>query len=530
MNILLVYPNLPLMMAPAMSIAIFNAICKQAGCNVKVFETTMYSKDYDNRHIRMSEVGASRQNKKEEIKDFFFIKSPESIVPDFLSVVDSFKPDVMLYSVQEDTWKTATMLIDAVADRNIPHLIGGVFPTAAPDVVISYPNVKAIALHEGENVVRDIIRTGSITNARGVWYKDDAGKTIKNPPQPLCDITEVIPDYSCFSDIRWNRPMGGRIFSRAVSMETYRGCPYNCTYCNSPNTRDVSSRLGIGNFMRRKPANIVERDLLYYIEKINPDLIMFQDDSFLARPEKEIMEFCEMWSKYKIPFWFNTRIENCKPKYLEALKHAGVYRMSFGLESGNEEYRRSVLKRNVSNKTYEEYFHHINESNIPYSLNVIIGMPFETRQLVMDTAKLVNTAGGYDGLTIAMFQPYWGTHLRKVCVDNEFIAHDYISGFNEKTNIGGFLDSWHLKMPEPYLQEEEVYRLLRTFSLYAFHGQEMWDTIFESETNDDLYNELMTEYRQKFFTPLQGGGSERIKRFCAMHDPSSTYHFEEAND
>ena len=133
--------------------------------------------------------------------------------------------------------------------------------------------------------------------------------------------------------------MGGKVFKRAVSMETYRGCPYNCTYCNSPFSRNYEKDT-LGVFLRRKPANIIERDLNYYIDQYDPDLIMFQDDSFLARPKKEIYEFCEMWSKYKIPFWFNTRIENCKPEILAALKEAGVYRMTFGLESGNEQYRK----------------------------------------------------------------------------------------------------------------------------------------------------------------------------------------------
>ena len=65
------------------------------------------------------------------------------------------------------------------------------------------------------------------------------------------------------------------------------------------------------------------------------------DDSFLARPKKEIFDFCEMYEKhFKLPFGLIIRIENCRPEYLSALKAAGVHRMQFGLESGNEEYRK----------------------------------------------------------------------------------------------------------------------------------------------------------------------------------------------
>ena len=227
--------------------------------------------------------------------------------------------------------------------------------------------------------------------------------------------------------------MGGNIFQRAISMETYRGCPYNCTYCNSPTTRNLAKDFQIGNFMRRKSADVIEKELLHYIDLYDPDLIMFQDDSFLARPAKEIFEFCEMWSKYKIPFWFNTRIENCKPEYLEALKEAGVYRMTFGVESGNEEYRSKVLKRNANNYTYHKFLDYINDSNIPYSLNVILGMPFETREMVMDTAEFIHKARGYDGLTISMWQPYWGTDLRKQAEKAGFLDPKYICGWESKS-------------------------------------------------------------------------------------------------
>jgi len=405
MKILLVYPNLPLMMAPSIAMAIFNAIGKREGCEVEIFETTQYSDAYSNRHIRMAEIGAARPDSFKD-KDIFFIKPANQIIPDFTAKCESFKPDLILMGVQEDVWGVAQSLLESIIHLNIPHILGGVFITSAPELVINNPLVNIICLQEGECVIKDAIdclkENKPITSIKGIWWKDASGALHKNPPQPLCNISEVTPDFTCFENDRWRRPMGGRMFNRAVSMETYRGCPYNCTYCNSPFTRDSAKISGAGNYMRRKSAKIIEKEFLQYKELYDPDMIIFVDDSFLARPAKEIFEFCEMWSKYKVPFWFNTRIENCKPEYLSALKEAGVYRMTFGIESGNEKYRSEVLKRSVTNEKYLEYFNYINDSNIPYSLNVIIGMPFETRDMVLDTAMLVKASGGYDGLTLAM--------------------------------------------------------------------------------------------------------------------------------
>lgn len=530
-KLLLVYPNLPLMMAPSIAMGIFNAIGKREGCEVEIFETTQYSDEYSNRHIRMTEIGANRSNKEEEIKDMFHIQSTEKILPDFIEKCKTFKPDLILMGVQEDVWGTARRLLNSIKDQNIPHILGGVFPTSAPEIVLGDPLVNIIALHEGERTVEQAINCiknkESITKINGIWWKDEFGLIHKNPPQPLCDITAITPDFTCFEDYRWQRPMGGRIFQRAVSMETYRGCPYNCTYCNSPNTRDFAKRNDLGNFMRRKSAKCIERDFLYYKELYDPDLIMFQDDSFLARPMKEIYEFCEMWSKHKTPFWFNTRIENCKPEILSALKEAGCYRMTFGLESGNEKYRREVLKRNVSNEKYLEYFNYINESNIPYSLNVIIGMPFETREMVLDTADMVRASKGYDGLTIGMMQFYHGTDLRTMAVNNGFLDPTHINSDNADELGGGYLDHWSIKMPDPYLQYNDVKGLVRTFALYAHFDKSRWSEIRLAETDDIVWNRLMDEYKKEFFAEIQQGGADRIaKKYCASHDATSTYNFE----
>jgi len=530
-KILLVYPNLPLMMAPSIAMGIFNAIGKREGCEVEIFETTQYSDAYSNKHIRMTEIGAARPNKDDEVKDMFYIQPTDRIIPDFVEKCKTYKPDLILMGVQEDVWGMALALLESIKDLDITHILGGIFPTSAPEVVLSHPLVKIIALHEGERTVTDAINciknNDPITKINGIWWKDDFGLVHKNPPQPLCDITAVTPDFTCFADYRWQRPMGGKIFKRVVSMETYRGCPYNCTYCNSPFTRDFAKVNDIGNYMRRKSAKCVERDFEYYKELYNPDLIMFQDDSFLARPKKEIFEFCEMWSKHKTPFWFNTRIENCKPDVLAALKEAGCYRMTFGLESGNEDYRRDFLKRNVSNEVYLKHFEYINDSNIPYSLNVIIGMPFETRELVLDSARMVRASKGYDGLSVVMMQYYHGTDLRRVAVENGFLDPDHINSYGKTEVGGGYLDHWSIKMPEPYLQEKDVEQLLKTFALYSYFSEDRWPEIERAETDDKLWEELMEEYKSEFFSDLQMGGADRIKsNYCAKHDSSSTYNFE----
>ena len=505
-KILIAYPNIPLMMTPSISIGLFTAILKQEGCDISLFETTGYSEDYGGMATERVKIGGTRAF---DFKDLGVdIKNPADMLGDFRKQVISYKPDFILFHCVEDVFLQTCELLEYIQDLNIPHIVGGVFTTSAPDRAMRESVVKMIGVFEGERTVIEIINRiktkSNFENIKGTWVKTKHGIQ-KNPPQPLVDISDLTPDYSLFDDVRFVRPYGGKIY-KTFPVETYRGCPYKCTYCNSPFSRTFTKEHDLGNFLRRKSVERIRQELQEYMDKHQPTYFAFMDDSFLARPKKEIFDFCEMYEKhFKLPFWFNTRIENCRPEYLSALKAAGVHRMQFGLESGNEEYRKKVLFRDVPNKTYLEYFDYINDSDIAYVLNLIIGMPGETRELVFDTIRLVKAARGYDGLTVSAFQPYYGTVLRDLCLKHGWLDPEYI---NSATH--GLNELSVLNMPEPFLQKQEIKRLADTINLYCFFDEKDWHEVEQAEFDLDKREELFKVYRKRFLGEFQMGGKTRI--------------------
>ena len=64
---------------------------------------------------------------------------------------------------------------------------------------------------------------------------------------------------------------------------------------------------------------------------------------------KEFDEFCEMYSDIKLPFWMQTRPETVTDYNMKKLKEVGLHRISFGIEHGNEKFRREILDRRWSN-------------------------------------------------------------------------------------------------------------------------------------------------------------------------------------
>src|ERR1043165_6334447 len=102
-----------------------------------------------------------------------------------------------------------------------------------------------------------------------------------------------------------------------------------------------------------------------------------------------------MYREFKIPVWFQTRFEDVDHDKLEALKEVGCYRISFGLEHGNEKYRREKLRRRMTNAFILKQAAIVADVGIPYTLNIIVGFPYETRDLIMETVALARNIGTF---------------------------------------------------------------------------------------------------------------------------------------
>lgn len=487
-RVLLVYPNLTMMLVPSLAMALFTSVLRKAGYTVDLFDTTHY----------VHEITSSEENRTKWLqlrpfdqKKVLGKELQTDILGDFVRKVEDFKPDLMVVSVVEDTFLQALTLLDAVKDAEIPNIIGGVFCTAAPEKAISYPQVQMIGVGEGEGAVLEVaerVRKGeSCEDVQNVWVKRSDGSIVKNPMRPLEDINRPFPDFSLFDEARFYRPMGGRIF-KTVPLETYRGCPYTCTFCNSPMQVTVMRDNHLGNFLRRKRIDVLREEIQFLIEMHDPEYFFIVDDSFLARPDSEIRAFIEMYQEFKIPFWFNTRPENITLERLNLLKSVNCDRISYGLECGNEDYRRNVIKRSPTNAKVLECFDTIAQGPIAYSVNSMIGFPDETREMIFETIELNRMLRGYDSLSQAIFTPYHGTVLRELAVQRGYLEPDVITTHTTATSL--------LKMPQ--ISAQELDGLIKTFNLYVRFPKEEWPRIRLAEADTDQGNEVFEEYHKRF--------------------------------
>lgn len=482
-RILLVYPNIPMMLVTPLSIAVFTWILKQEGFEIELFEATQYwDGELSSPQNRVKYLQARDIFAKENLELF----APSAMEAAFIEKINSFKPSLILYSFTEDMLKRALQLLRISNSFKIPTVVGGVLATAAPEWLISFPEINMLGISEGEEVVRDIAlrlsRGQEISDVPNLWIKCADGSVIRNAIRPYVNLDDYSTDFSLFDESRFIRPMGGEIH-RALPIETYRGCPNHCTYCNSPMHKKIA-REHNRVFLRRRSIEGIRKEIEHLVNDYKINLLYIVDDSFLQRPKREIEEFIEMYKDFRIPFWCNTRPESVTIEILERLKEVGLFRVSFGIESGNEEFRIKHLRRNITNEKLLHYFDIIDKSGIQYSINCIIGFSFEMREMVFDTIRFVKRLKGYDAITVSIFTPYRGTLMREVAIREGWLDPDVLTEHTTATSM--------LNMP--HFTARQIDGLMKTFPLYVEFDESVWPEIERIERFESGSEKILAHY------------------------------------
>lgn len=501
-RILFLYPNERGMSTVPPSIAVLSQILKDAGHKTSLFDTTFYKFDdeltlEDSDKIEEKALTV-RPVRDVDDDDLHFKKTTRSAIEDFKNVIDDFRPDIIAVSCTETTFLRAIKLIEQTKNKMIPNIFGGVFPTFAPDLVMSYNMVDMLCQGEGENTIIDLANSISngddYSNITNLWIRQKDGTVKRNSVSRPVDINLLPPitDIGLFGEKRFYRPMGGKI-RRLLPVETHRGCPYTCSFCNSPAQNrlygdgDFSKGL---SFFRKKRIELVRTEIENHIKMHNVEYIYFWADTFLAWTDKEFDEFINMYSKIKLPFWCQTRIETIEEGKFRRMKDVGLDRITFGLEHGNEKFRSEIVKRDYSNEDAIKKLKIVENLNITFSINNIIGFPDETRELAFDTIEL-NRQFNSDNTSCSIFVPFHGTELHEYAVKKGYLDNNIICAVS---NSGESL----LNMPQ--WEKKDITRLRDVFAMYVKFPKNRWPEIREAETNPELHHRLSEEFINTYWS------------------------------
>lgn len=388
---------------------------------------------HESTHQGLMSISAYLQQQQHTISliDFTLSKSTSS----HLSKVIKFKPDLVGFTATSGMFKPAIEFASLIKTKiSVPIIFGGPHATVVPENVIKEQAVDIICINEGEEASRELLHRMAngedYLNIQNLWVKQNS-TIYKNPVRPLISDLDTLPfpHYDLFDMETYLSVRNG-----AIDMITGRGCPYQCTYCINHEIQQIQCQKG-KEFIRKNSVDYVIQHIASVINKYHVRFIAFEDDLFTMHKEW-VIEFSKHYKKYfsHIPFSCNNRVETGNERFFKYLKEAGCVNVHMGIESGDENIRKVLLKRNMSDKKIFSAFESAKHVGLKTTSYNILGLPFETEKQIKKTITL-NRKLKPDHIGVSIFCPYPGTHLYKLCVKDDLIDPDFEVPYQHRSKV-----------------------------------------------------------------------------------------------
>ncbi len=211
-------------------------------------------------------------------------------------------------------------------------------PVFASQDIIKYFEKKqvfdGIISSEIEAVIEKLLKCNSSKHfPSGVFYKEDKKYKANNDKRLYADINMIpFPDYSLVDHSQIDK----------FIIQTQRGCPMACNYC----PYYISQGL---KFRSHNPEKMVDQ-FRYLKKEFNAGKIIIHDPIFTLDVQR-VSDFCDLLIKEKlgIEWECETHMKQIDKNLLSKMKKAGNSKMSFGVESAND----NVLKK--ANRRFDDW-------------------------------------------------------------------------------------------------------------------------------------------------------------------------------
>jgi anaerobic magnesium-protoporphyrin IX monomethyl ester cyclase len=270
------------------------------------------------------------------------------------------------------------------ANPKIPIVIGGPHVSSNTEHAMHIAEFDYGVLNEGEVTLLELVscieRGERPEQVLGIAWRRD-GKLVVNPHRPPIEDLDSLPfpAYDLIPDISvYNPPPLNYKRIPVANVITSRGCPNLCTFCD---------RSVFGTKLRqRSAANIAaEIEMLYTMYGIRE--IAFVDDTFTIGKKRITELFGLLGEKgIRFPWTCMSRINTVNYDVLKFMRDNGVWRIAFGIESGDEEILR-VIHKDIKLADVSKVIGWCHTLGIKTSGFFIVGHPGETIETIDKTIR-----------------------------------------------------------------------------------------------------------------------------------------------
>lgn len=335
-----------------------------------------------------------------EIAEFIFKREPVDVVMEKIE-----NPAVVAFSCYNWTFEYNKILAKAIKDKYPECLVifGGHQISENVDIFPELPFVDVLIYGEGERPFKEIldavIKRETFVNIANIAYKD-SGNYIYTRKDFYRDLEGYKSPYllGYFENIYQNNP--GVEFCAVI--ETNRGCPYNCAYCDWCYT----------SYIREFPMDKVQKEILWCSEH-KVEYIFCADSNFgILKRDLDIAKFVvDVKKKNGYPHIFNncfaknsndTVFEISKLFYDNKLNKAATLAYQTVCDTA----LKNVNRKNFTMDAFAELVTKYNANNMPTYTEMILGLPGETYESFCHGLCKLIEAGQQTALTVYYCQVY----------------------------------------------------------------------------------------------------------------------------
>ncbi len=328
-------------------------------------------------------------------------------------------------TITSPDYELAMRCVDLVKEQGGVVVVGGVHPTVALESVKDNPRIDYIVQGEGEISLPQLARR---------LEKGEPGPRVIRGEGPDLDalpfidrqLFDVRPEMtnSFYLDLLGLDPP-------LVTLVAGRGCRYNCSFCQPAERKLFGSRV------RRRSVENVIRELGLLRERYAFGSLMIHDDCLLEDKEW-VVRFCQAYRAggFQQPFYCQGRADLvCRDEdTIALLAQTGLRVMSIGFESGSDRILK-LLRKGVTVEQNRRAAQICQRHGIRVFGNYMLGLPTETPQEMMDTARLVRGSAPFF-LNVGFYAPSPGSDLYDYCRERNLLLADNPQGYHRNRVAG----------------------------------------------------------------------------------------------
>jgi len=357
-----------------------------------------------------------------DVLDMSFVHFPRRALTKILKSRDYIAVGIGIRNLDSCSWAFQESYFDGVKEifdetrllTNVPLILGGsgfsISPQGwierlKPDYGVTGEGEKAFVLlldfiTKGKEPaeIAGVVTSKNFSDDKALADKPNLNELIR-PAHHLCSYSKYLSH-------------GG-----FVSIQTKRGCPFNCIYCNYPNLEGRKLRL-------RDPVHVV--DEFEYVSRVNKHCYVFITDNVFNSSREHALKICReliklrssvQWMAYCNPAGFDTELA-------KAMTDAGCIGIEMSLDAAADKMLRA-LNKPFDQKDIRRCLQAVTEAGLATVVQLLFGGPGETASDVNDTQRFLDSCETPNAVFASLgLRIYPGTELERIARSENILTEN----------------------------------------------------------------------------------------------------------